>query len=83
MGVAMIGISLSSVWLNFYLAHQPRNFVLLLGMAVGLEWLLLTLFPASLQNALLAFGAAGWLLSLGGLALYLFHVRPALRNTHA
>ena len=35
MGIAMIGVSLSSIWLNYYLAEKPRNFVILLGIAVG------------------------------------------------
>jgi hypothetical protein len=72
MGFAMTGISLSSIWLNYYLAEKPRNFVLLLGAAAGFEWLLLNLFPASMQNAVLAFGITGWGLFLGGLVLYLF-----------
>lgn len=72
MGLAMIGVSLSSIWLNYYLAEQPRNFVTLLGIAVALEWLLLNLFQPTMQNAVLAFGATGWLLSLGGFLLYLF-----------
>jgi O-antigen/teichoic acid export membrane protein len=72
MGIAMIGVSLSSIWLNYYLAEKPRNFVILLGAAVVLEWLLLNLLPISMQNGILAFGATGWLLSLSGLLLYLF-----------
>jgi O-antigen/teichoic acid export membrane protein len=75
MGIAMIGISLSSIWLNYYLAERPRNFVILLGIAVTLEWLLLNLFPPSMQSAVLAFGVTGWLLTLGGLLLYLFKSR--------
>jgi len=71
MGVAMIGVSLSSIWLNYYLAERPRNFVLLLLIAVALEWILLNLFQPSMQNAVLAFGATGWLLAIGGLILYL------------
>ncbi len=70
MGIAMIGVSLSSIWLNYYLAERPRNFVILLAFAVVLEWILLNLFSRSLQTATLAFGATGWLLSLGGLILY-------------
>ena len=66
MGIAMIGVSLSSVWLNYYLAEKPRNFVILLGIAVVLEWFLLNLFPPSMQSAVLAFGTTGWLLTLGG-----------------
>jgi O-antigen/teichoic acid export membrane protein len=84
MGMAMIGISLSSVWLNYYLAEKPRNFVILLGIAVVLEWLLLNLFPPSMQSAVLAFGGTGWLLTLAGLLLYIFKSgrlprRPASR----
>ena len=65
MGVAMIGISLSSIWLNYYLAEKPRNFVILLGIAVRLEWTLLNLLSPSLQSAVMAFGITGWLLALG------------------
>ncbi|HXD08772.1 MAG TPA: hypothetical protein VN653_01815, partial [Anaerolineales bacterium] len=72
MGVATIGVSLSSIWLNYYLAEKPRNFVILLCVAVGLEYLLLSLFPASLPNAVLAFGITGWTLSFAGLVLYVF-----------
>jgi O-antigen/teichoic acid export membrane protein len=74
MGVAMIGVSLSSVWLNYYLAEKPRGFVILLGAAVVIELLFLNLFPTSMQNAILAFGATGWLLALGGLILYLWRL---------
>jgi len=70
MGIATIGVSLSSIWLNYYLAERPRNFVTLLLMAAALEWTLLNLLPASVSNATLAFGATGWLLSVGGLFLY-------------
>lgn len=74
MGVAIIGVSLSSVWLNYYLAEKPRHFVILLGAAVVLELLFLSLFPTSMQNAILAFGATGWLLAFGGLILYLWRL---------
>ncbi len=70
MGLAMIGVSLSSIWLNYYLAERPRNFVILLALAAALEWTLLNLFSPSLQNAMLAFGLTGWLLAIGGLFLY-------------
>ncbi|MGZ9234963.1 MAG: hypothetical protein ACXW4E_05505 [Anaerolineales bacterium] len=83
MGIAMIGVSLSSLWLNFFLAEKPRNFVILLGIAVAFEWLLLNLFPPSMQSAVFAFGLTGWLLALGGFLLYLFRLRPALRHAHA
>ncbi len=72
MGLAMIGVSLSSIWLNYYLADQPRDFVILLVLAVGFEWTLLSLLSPSMQSAVIAFGATGWLLSTAGLMLYLF-----------
>src|SRR5687767_856426 len=75
MGVAMIGVSLSSIWLNYYLAERPRNFVILLSVAIVVELLFLSLFPTSMQNAILAFGATGWLLAFGGLILYVFKAR--------
>jgi len=81
MGLAMIGVSLSSIWLNYYLAEQPRNFVILLIITITLEWTLLNVLPASLANATLAFGATGWLLSLGGFLLYLFSSRRTKRLT--
>jgi len=74
MGIAMIGVSLSSVWLNYYLAEQPRNYVILLVATAVFEWVLLTQLPPSMESAVLAFGAAGWLLTIGGLLLYLFKV---------
>lgn len=70
MGIAMIGVSLSSIWLNYYLAEKPRTFVFFLGAAMALEWLLLNLLPTSMPNAILAFGATGWLLAFSGLLLY-------------
>jgi O-antigen/teichoic acid export membrane protein len=80
MAVAMIGVSLSAIWLNYYLAEKPRNFVILLGIAVALEWVLLNLFPPSMQSAVLAFGTTGWLLTFGGFLLYLFKLQPLESN---
>ena len=74
MGVAMIGVSLSSIWLNYYLAEKPRTFVILLGVAALLEWTLLNLLPVSLTSAVLAFGVTGWLLAAAGLVLYTFNL---------
>lgn len=71
MGMAMIGVSLSSIWLNYYLAEKPKNFVVLLIAAVTLEVFLLNILPITLDSAVLAFGATGWILSLGGLILYI------------
>ena len=75
MGLAMIGVSLGSIWLNYYLAEKPRNFVILLGIAVAFEWILLNLSSLSMRSAVLAFGVTGWLLSLAGLLLYVFNMR--------
>ena len=76
MGLAVIGVSLSSIWLNYYLAEKPRNFVILLAIAMLLEWILLNLLPLSMQSAIIAFGMTGWLLSAAGLVLYLYKIRP-------
>jgi hypothetical protein len=83
MGVAMIGVSLSSVWLNYYLAERPRDFVVLLIVAVILEWIFLNLLPPSMQGAILAFGMTGWLLSIAGLVLYLLNIGRLPRRTSA
>jgi O-antigen/teichoic acid export membrane protein len=74
MGLSMIGVSLSSIWLNYFLADRPRNFVILLGIAIGLEWMLLNRSPVSMQSAVIAFGATGWLLSTAGLLLYFLNI---------
>ena len=81
MGLAMIGVSLSSIWLNYYLAEKPRDFVILLFAAVALEWFLLNILPLTLDSAVLGFGATGWILSVGGLILYLVTSRRLLRTT--
>jgi O-antigen/teichoic acid export membrane protein len=80
MGLAILGVSLGSIWLNYFLAEKPRDFVILLGIAVALEWSLLSLFPLSMQSAVLAFGATGWLLSFAGLVLYFVHSRRSPRQ---
>jgi len=80
MGLSMIGVSLSSIWLNFYLAYKPRSFVILLGIAVIIEWLLLTQSTVSMQNAVISFGVTGWSLFIGGLLLYVTQHRNALRH---
>ena len=80
MGLATIGVSLSAIWLNYYLAEKPRNFVVLLGIAVVLEWTFLNLFPVSMESAVLAFGLTGWLLSLAGPLLYIMNRRRLLRR---
>jgi len=81
MALAMTGVSLSSIWLNYYLAEKPRNFVLLLAAAVALEWLLLNILPMSLNNAVLAFGVTGWLLAIGGFVLYILNIRRLPQRT--
>ena len=81
MGVAIMGVSLSSIWLNYYLADRPLNYVLLLCTAVAIEWILLTKLSPSLENAMLAFGVTGWFLTISGLVLYLWKFRPNLQNS--
>jgi O-antigen/teichoic acid export membrane protein len=80
MGIAMVGVSLSSVWLNYYLAEQPRNYIILLVLTAAFEWVLLAQLPPSMESAVLAFGAGGWLLTFGGLLLYLFRSGRLPRN---
>jgi O-antigen/teichoic acid export membrane protein len=82
MGVALMGSSLSSIWLNYYLADRPLNYVFLLCISVALEWFLLTNLSPSLENAVLAFGITGWILTISGLVLYLWKFRPALQNSY-
>jgi hypothetical protein len=52
----------------------------MLGLAVALEWLLLNFLLPSMQNAVIAFGVTGWLLSISGLLLYVFKHRKDLNH---
>jgi hypothetical protein len=78
MGLAMTGLSLSSIWLNYYLADKPLSYIMLLVAAVLLEWILLTRLAPSLKNAVLAFGLTGWFLAISGAVLYFWKTRPGL-----
>jgi O-antigen/teichoic acid export membrane protein len=78
MGLAMLGYSLTSMWMNFYLATRPLPYVLLLALAAVLRIILLGSSHGSLFQVIAAFGLTGWLLALGGLLLYLLWLRPGL-----
>jgi O-antigen/teichoic acid export membrane protein len=80
MGLAMLGYSLGSMWMNFYLATRPLPYVLLLALAAVLKIVLLGSSHGSLSQVIAAFGLTGWLLALGGLLLYLLWLRPGLKN---
>ena len=60
MGFGMVGVSLSSIWLNYYLAEKPALFVIFLCAAVAVEWLLLTQLPASIPLRLDTGGEREW-----------------------
>lgn len=78
MGVAVLGYSLASIWLNLFLAARPWPFVGLLALLLGAQWWLLSLYRQSLLQVTFVFVATGWLAALGGLGLYLGWLRPWL-----
>jgi O-antigen/teichoic acid export membrane protein len=82
LGLGMLGYSLSSVWMNFYLATRPAPYVVLLAVVAGLQNVLLARYHASLAQVTAVFSGTGWLLVLGGLLLYLLWLRPGIIRTN-
>ncbi|MCB8946204.1 MAG: hypothetical protein H6658_20865 [Ardenticatenaceae bacterium] len=80
MGIAMLGFSLTAVWLNFYLATRPLPFVGWLTIMAVTQILLFNQFHGSAANFVLIFAASGWLTAIGGLLLYLLWLRPLLKS---
>lgn len=78
MGVAMLGYTSGSVWLNFYLATRPAPFVAVLVGAAIVQGALLMLYHDTLLHVTAAFAAGGWILAVAGLGLYVFWMRPQL-----
>lgn len=81
MGVAMLGVGLTVIWLNFYLATRPLPFVVVLGGTAVAQLILLQTVPLDLFAVTIIFGLGGWLPALGGTALYLFWLRPSLESS--
>lgn len=78
MGLAMLGYTSGSVWLNFYLATRPAPFVAVLVGAAVAQGTLLMLYHDTLLHVTAAFAIGGWILALAGLGLYIFWMRPRL-----
>ncbi len=83
MGVAILGFNLGGIWLNLFLATHPMPFLWLAGVLAAAQIGLLTAFHQSLSQVVLIFGAVGWLLGLGGLAIHILWLRPRLRAESA
>lgn len=82
MGVAMLGMGITVIWLNFYLATRPLSFVLiLLGTAV-LQLAILQFVPIDLGLVTAVFTLGCWLPAIGGTLVYLFWLRPGLKQIH-
>ncbi len=82
MALAMVGYGIAVVWLNLYLATRPGLFVVLLAATVILQNLLLAFFHQSLEQVLLIFSVTGWILAVGGTALYFGWLRPSLKKEY-
>ena len=81
MGVGMLGYGLASIWMNLYLATRPLPYVVLLATMAILQHVLLSSFRESVYQATAIFVAAGWVLALGGLLIYMLVLRPHLLRT--
>ncbi len=83
MGLAILGFSLATVWLNLFLATRPWPFVLLLWVGAIIQALLLALWGQTSEGVVAAFSLSGWLLGAGGGLIYVFWLRPDLeRHAH-
>ncbi|MCA9995969.1 MAG: hypothetical protein KDE56_09505 [Anaerolineales bacterium] len=80
MGMAMLGFSLTAVWLNFYLATHPLPFVVWLLIVAVAQLLLFSQFHSSPTTFATIFALSGWVTALGGLLLYLLWLRPRLKR---
>lgn len=78
--VGMVGYTLGSIWLNFYLATRPWPFVLLILAVAAAQALYYSRIALSLDQILIGFILGGWTLAVGGLLLYLRKLRPALAS---
>lgn len=81
MGMAMLGVGVTVIWLNFYLATRPLPFVGLLGGTAVLQLILLQTVPLDLLTVTAIFGLGGWLPAVGGGLLYWFWLRPTLEHS--
>ncbi|MAT97324.1 MAG: hypothetical protein CL608_09300 [Anaerolineaceae bacterium] len=81
MGVAMLGVGITVIWLNFYLATRPLPFVVLLAGTAVLQLILLQTVPLDLPTVIAIFGLGGWLPAIGGGLLYWFWLRPTLEHS--
>jgi O-antigen/teichoic acid export membrane protein len=80
MGMAMLGYSLASIWLNLYLATRPAPFVALLLLALAGQFVLFAVHSSSLLQVSIDFAVSGWAAAVAGLLLYLFWLRPQFEN---
>lgn len=80
MGLAMLGVGMTVIWLNFYLATRPLPFVLLLLATAAAQFMIFQFIQIDLLRVTAVFALGGWLPALGGLLLYLFWLRPSLKK---
>lgn len=80
MGVAMLGVGITVIWLNFYLATRPLPFVLLLLLTAVIQFITFQLIQIDLLRVTAVFALGGWLPALGGTLLYLLWLRPSLET---
>ena len=78
MGLAMLGYNLASLWMSLALATRPWPYVILMAVMAALQIALLPLASGALVQPIAVFGLTGWVLALGGMALYWFWWRKQL-----
>ena len=78
MGVAILGYSLGTVWMNVFLASRPWPYVILLVVTLGGLRVLFPLWGTSILSVLQVFALGGAVLAIGGGLLYVFWLRNQL-----
>lgn len=78
MGIAVLGFSLTAVWLNFYLATRPLPYTIWLTIMALLQVFLFNQFHDTITTFVAIFALTGWLTALGGALLYIFWLRPSI-----
>lgn len=77
-GLAMLLLSLTNVWLNYFLSLEQTVYVYLIGVGIGLQALLMFLFHDELWQLPAAMIANGlWLTLIGGVIFWLGRQRQA------
>jgi O-antigen/teichoic acid export membrane protein len=80
MALGILGFSLGSLWLNLYLATSPLPFVLFMAAVAGIQAILFAIFNSQIEYLIWVYTATGWIVFSGGVLLYIFWLKPGLKQ---